>query len=82
MAHNGPTSPADSPDYQRTDDDTAPVPVASTISFNDLRALKEATSPKTPPQTRYRRLARVAAGASSTSHPIICGGTTQRPGLM
>lgn len=32
MAHNGPTSPADSPDYQRTDDDTAPVPVASTIS--------------------------------------------------
>ena len=57
-------------------------PVASTISFNDLRALKEATSPKTPPQTRYRRLARVAAGASSTSHPIICGGTTQRPGLM
>lgn len=33
MADDGPTSPADSPAYQHTDDDTAPVPVASTILF-------------------------------------------------
>jgi hypothetical protein len=31
MADDGPTSPADSPAYQRAEDDTAPVPVASTI---------------------------------------------------
>lgn len=34
MADDGPTSPADSPAYQHTDDDTTPVPVASTIPFS------------------------------------------------
>lgn len=37
MADDGPTSPADSPAYQHSDDDTAPVPVASTILFKGLR---------------------------------------------
>lgn len=33
MADDGPTSPADSPAYRHADDDSTPVPVASTILF-------------------------------------------------
>ncbi len=42
MADDGPSAPADSPAYQHADDDTAPVPVASTILFNTLELISGA----------------------------------------
>ncbi len=39
MADDGPTSHAGSPAYQHTDDDTAPVPVASTIPSKDIQSV-------------------------------------------
>lgn len=41
MADDGPTSPPDSATYQRADDDSAPVPVASTIPSQDIASVEE-----------------------------------------
>ncbi len=41
MADDGPTSPADSPAYQHSDDGSTPVPVASTIPSQDTASVEE-----------------------------------------
>ena len=41
MADDGPTSPADSPAYQHSDDGSTPVPVASTIPSQDIQSVEE-----------------------------------------
>lgn len=76
MAEDGPTSPADSPAYQRADDDTAPVPVASTIFSNQNSGLNNpygvrpllphAWVVRSPMRSGFRAARRPARIAAST----------------
>ena len=87
MADDSPTSPASSPTYQHSDDDTAPVPVASTIPSQDIASVEVTALGRSKTlvcyssllQQQHLRGSENSAGTTASAAPDCYSNPLQQP---